>query len=1194
MATKDYLQNFTESFTPVGLEELLFQKSDQFRPEDERLDEFVHDDDRFTDFRKTGVIEYDETTHLLVTTCRVTRELTFRSSRRVQYDIAVDVLKRDTYDAGLFVFYDDDGNFRFSLIVANYAGTKRKFTNYRRYTYYVSPQLPNKTFINQLYKADFSSIDELLKAFSIDAVTDEFYNEFEPKFRELAEAVQGNEEVYEKTKRDFSLIFIIRIIFLGFVQKRGWLSAADHTDELSEDERQFIQKNWNEYRATGARDEFYTRWLKPLFFEALNTPPGGVVKYQNNEFSEQTSRILQMAPYLNGELFKEKPGVDDLSLWIPDRQIEDFFDFLFSYNFTIEENTSYDEELELNPEFLGIIFERLVNKEDGAIYTPRPEVDFMCRMSLVKWLEKNTTCDHHQLYDFLFLSGEAEGEYKEVDFSEDQIRELIQKLESVTVCDPAAGSGAFEVGMLHVLFEIFERLYKHPNCSDELIYKGDFTTKKEIIANSLYGVEVKQWAVWINHLRLWLTLFVDMPDEYRHSYEPLLPSLDFKVRQGDSLVQRIGSKQFPVQGHQQLLPRVVKRKVSELQRLKIDFFYNRGASYDQIRAAEADTFRAILDAEIEEKQKELSKLQRPRKKQGELIPDGRPEQGTLDMDYDHIEQLKSDIGELTEQRRQIGRDHPLIWNIEFAEIFFHGRTGFDIIIGNPPYVRQESISDPAGNLEPGDYKAHLKEMLRIDFPEYFKNGTKVAGRSDLYTYFYVRSLRLLNGSGIHVFICSNSWLDVGYGVWLQHFLLRNTPVHQIVDNHAKRSFANADINTIISIIDAPGNGASADHPVKFTAFRKPLEAVLVTEHLKELEEAEETIATEDYRVYPQTVGELIEQGSEFENEEKRKLGAGTYVGDKWGNKFLRAPDIYFIVTEKGKKYINHLKNFVDGERYLNTGGADNFFIITDFSNNNDGTYFIKKTGRYKTEFSGNIEKKYLKPLIKNIHKSTRNIEIDEYDALCLVPAIEEPLSKNLKKYIQWGEENNFHQRSVTKLQKPWYKPTNQMLSAGEILIPRSFNETFVIHTNPQKYLSLRLYRFHLKNIKHSILSVYLNSTLFILFLETLGNKSLGQGALDFFMKDTLSIKIPIILHDSFYNIYKKISNRKINNIFIECGINPNSDVSISKQDPNPLPDRAELDNIIFDELGLDDEERKEVYRAVCQLVWNRLSKARSV
>ncbi|KUK59051.1 MAG: ATP-dependent DNA helicase, partial [Bacteroidetes bacterium 38_7] len=158
--------------------------------------------------------------------------------------------------------------------------------------------------------------------------------------------------------------------------------------------------------------------------------------------------------------------------------------------------------------------------------------------------------------------------------------------------------------------------------------------------------------------------------------------------------------------------------------------------------------------------------------------------------------IEKEIENLKSERKQLAEEHPLVWNIEFAEIFFE-KGGFDIVIGNPPYVRQEDIDDPLGKIQGGTaYKNLLKEMVCLDFPEYFGTGRSISGRSDLYTYFFIRSLRILNPLGVHVFICSNSWLDVNFGTWLKEFLLKNVPLHFIFDNQAKRSFANADINTV--------------------------------------------------------------------------------------------------------------------------------------------------------------------------------------------------------------------------------------------------------------------------------------------------------------------------------------------------------------------------------------------------------------
>ena len=239
----------------------------------------------------------------------------------------------------------------------------------------------------------------------------------------------------------------------------------------------------------------------------------------------------------------------------------------------------------------------------------------MCRLALVHWLDKNSSIEKREFYYEFFREGgtgsEHDDDQKDGNFSANEIRELLNLLESVTVCDPAAGSGAFEVGMLHVINETIERLLADDKCPDDITKKSGYECKKAIIANSLYGVEVKRWAVWINQLRLWLTLFIDRPDEMKMSLSPLLPSLNFKIRRGDSLVQRIGKKLFPVHGHADLTP-AIKKKITDLKKAKLDFFYNRGPEEELVKQLEYKVFRAIIQSQIKDIDK-LIALRRPRK-----------------------------------------------------------------------------------------------------------------------------------------------------------------------------------------------------------------------------------------------------------------------------------------------------------------------------------------------------------------------------------------------------------------------------------------------------------------------------------------------------------------------------------------------------------------------------------------------------
>jgi len=1201
MDNREITKDLIAGFEPGKLTNLLRLVAPDFRPATTRFDDFIKDGWPFDDARQLGIIELPESQSVLVAAVHIAGELTTRSSKKIQYELGKRILKAGNHNAGIFAFYDGTGRFRLSLITVTYSGTRRQFSTFRRYTFFVDPQLPNKTFVNQIGRADFSSLEKLLEAFSLEAVSDAFYQEFKPKFDVIAATVivgrdssrpsrpsrpdssrpsiERNEFRPTQLQQDFALLFAIRIIFLGFVQKKGWLGGNPR----------FLQDFWQEYQNSNQPDDtFYRDWLEPLFFEALKTPPGLKVSYGRAPFSEQTQEALQMAPYLNGELFKRKQGVDDQGLWIPDAQIGEFFDFLFQYNFTVEENELYDKELELNPEFLGIIFERITNMDQGAVYTPRVEVDLMCRLALVKWLEQTTHIDKRDLYHLFFReagSGEVYDEYqKQGDFSPAEIRTLIEKLESVTVCDPAAGSGAFEVGMLQVLEQTLENLYNRNNTPDDLKTNAPtpFERKKAIIANSLYGVEVKRWAVWINHLRLWLTLFVDMPDEFQHSFTPLLPNLTFKVRVGDSLVQRIGGKTFPVQGHANL-PLAVKRKITELKKRKRDFFYNQNNDYRPIEQEELNVFRAILDAEIDARRREIHRLQAPK---AEALFDLQPtekEKQTEQAVQGRIARLEAEIADLEAQKRSLREERPFIWSIEFAEIFFD-RGGFDIIIGNPPYVRQEEISDPNGRLSPSEYKEALMETVLLDFPDYFaksraqtdrfKTGRKPSGRSDLYTYFYIHSLRLLNPQGVHVFICSNSWLDVGYGAWLQEFFLRQAHLHLVIDNHAKRSFARADVNTVITVSSPK---LISDY-TRFVAFKQPFEEAVLSENLLAIKNTATTLRDDRFRVFPITAEELLAEGSED----------GKYVGDKWGGKYLRAPDIFFTILEKGKGKLVKLGEIAEVRRGFTTGANDFFYLEPIGPGTRPGLLRVRNGAGWE----GEIEEEFLKPVIKS-PRECRTIVIRPEDLryrifMCHKSKTELKGTKALK-YIEWGEKQGYHRRPTCRARTHWWNLGNQDRPTAAWF--KAFNEKFIVPFLPNEGLlvSDRLYVIY-THISGNLVAA-LNSTLTALSTELHGRANLGEGALD---NMTYEAAINKVVNPGVLGSSQDKSNRAIQSIFTECGIDPESEVPIAEQEPNPLPDRKALDDIVFDALGLTEEERKEVYRAVCQLVWERINKAKSV
>jgi len=527
------------------------------------------------------------------------------------------------------------------------------------------------------------------------------------------------------------------------------------------------------------------------------------------------------------------------------------------------------------------------------------------------------------------------------------------------------------------------------------------------------------------------------------------------------------------------------------------------------------------------------------------------------------------------------------------------------VIANPPYVRQEKIAPqdiPEEEITKElrqEYKVALVRSVSSQWGDEFKKDLK----SDLYVYFYYSGLSLLKPRGVFCFISSNSWLDVGFGAKLQAFLLRNIETKAIYDNHAKRTFAEADINTIIVVFKRPKEKVLTENLTRFVAFKKPFEVVIDEGNLKVIYNAKEKLKTDDFRCVTLTQGELWNEGVAGEDTKQAEITGsefiGNYAGNKWGGKYLRAPDIFFTMLEKGK--LRKLKDFAEVKAGC-YAGIDDFFYLNSESRSH-----------------WQIEQEFLIPLIRK-SQEVKHIEIspttlDTTVLSCRLSKgdLERNNENRIFEYIQWGEKQVTRKRMKTPAGIPWPKvetvknrkpgwwaiPEPNIRETNLFMIYR-INDRFISPYSQSTILSDRCYHriFPRKTTDTLLLCALLNVTLSALMIEIIGCSNLGQGALYF--ETTMARELLILNPDSFSeklkeNIIEKLRvlmKRKINSIFEECGIDPNK--PITEQEPNPLSDRAELDNIIFDELGLIEEERKEVYWAVCELVKQRLEKARSL
>ena len=359
-------------------------------------------------------------------------------------------------------------------------------------------------------------------------------------------------------------------MFLYFIQRKRWLG----------DDTEFLRSFWESYQETSEQtDSFVDHWLNVLFFEAFNSKFHG----GHRHFPDQIRAAMQLAPYLNGGLFTENALDVEHNFQISDRLFTEIFNFLESYNFTIAEDSPLDQEVAVDPEMIGKVYESLVNVSDeadergdaGIFYTPRTEIDLMCRLTLVDNLTNHLGTDHKNLlYEVIFAFNpddkrEADGKLAAALLWEP----LDGCLKQLAIVDPACGSGSFLVGMLHILNDLRERTNQGLRREE-----SNFDRKKDIIGQNLYGVDVMEWACHVAELRLWLALIIDaefLPAELHLRDEPLLPHFSFNIRCGDSLVQEIGGMNLDTRRDASSgVSRELKARITRLKNEKLKFFNN--------------------------------------------------------------------------------------------------------------------------------------------------------------------------------------------------------------------------------------------------------------------------------------------------------------------------------------------------------------------------------------------------------------------------------------------------------------------------------------------------------------------------------------------------------------------------------------------------------------------------------------------
>jgi type I restriction-modification system DNA methylase subunit len=595
------------------------------------------------------------------------------------------------------------------------------------------PDIPARTAcefnLNHLGWPDTAvGFDQWTEAFNVEKVTKRFYEDYAKEDKALRTIVakqMGEKDIKAEPVKMFTQTLLNRLMFLRFIERKDWLTPPGNS--ISREYLKLLFAAGN-YRGKS----FYSGRLRKLFFEGLAVE------------GKQEFESIGKVPFLNGGLFEEN-ALDEKVAEIPNEAFAALLgtDGLFyRYNFTVQESTPLDIEVAVDPEMLGKVFEELVTgrHESGSYYTPRPIVSFMCREALKGYLADVTKLPETTIAAFVDKHDTSE-------IGIPAAQALVAALNHLKAVDPACGSGAYLLGLLHEMVDLYRLLYSEKLKSDD---RELHNLKLRIISNSIYGVDIDKFATNIAMLRLWLSLSVD-------SKKPLpLPNLEFKIETGDSLTGPDPSK----------LPD--DKNSPDMWKM------NRWDSARELIAKKRaylechDKTKAAKRVEIELKQELIAK------------------------------QLEAQVGEGV-----------IDWRVHFAEVFFRkpGDTtldgkfafvnemsgvqrsftdseeaaGFDIVLANPPYIRQELIKNR---------KAEYKQ----NFPGIFTGG------ADICCYFYGRGVELLRPGGVLAFISSNKWMRAAYGKNLRSYLLRHTVPATIIDFGHTPVFPSADTFPCVPIL----------------------------------------------------------------------------------------------------------------------------------------------------------------------------------------------------------------------------------------------------------------------------------------------------------------------------------------------------------------------------------------------------------
>ena len=962
------------------------------------------------------------------------------NARTMQRNYTAHLLDAYNLDATLSAIYSDtDDTWRLSFVKQEIdfsdGKLKSKFTPAKRYSYLFGKDEPNHTAKEQLLelleKNDKKySIEEIEEKFSVEKVTKDFFENYKENYLKLKETLESNEEFISESKRcdftseEFTKKLMGQIVFIYFLQKKGWLgvkivpqimSISDYEEIYEKSDviqkkildkyyitfnnakkiKKELLEKYNENKqeienlsdlfvntkfdcewGTGEKrfirtifencinrnKNFFDNYLEPFFYDGLNH------KRKNQYFSLFNCKI----PFLNGGLFEP---LDNYQWQIAKFNINNeifsnneetgILDFFDRYNFTMNEEEPLEKDVAVDPEMLGKIFENLLDVKDrkskGAFYTPREIVHYMCQESIANFLVNKVGVDYNEIKEFIQY-GEM---IRDIDMKEatkesylvgktvfKNIVKIDNALEHIKIADPAVGSGAFPLGILNEIVKIrdiltsymliynrlglFGKKYKEEQITD---YKRSiYQLKWNTIKNSIYAVDIENSAVDITNLRLWLSIVVDQTDDP----EPL-PNLNCKIMQGNSLIDEYAGIKL-----------IDKKFIDELKDRENVTFNDGGkvksgrkmidVASNQIQFGDGQK-KAQIDDLINLKQ--------------ELYGENDPERKKVLLERISIarnELLKLNfIGTNKEKELlEIDKSHNkpyFAWMLEFIEVFIEN-DGFDIVIGNPPYVDSEHMVKDKGLLQ-------TRELCNKIY-----NSAK--GNWDLFIVFIELGYKNLNNTGNISFIIPNKIIASNYAKAIRNIISNNSLI-EIRDYSDVNVFKEASV-----------------YPITFLSNKK------------------DNVIFESIRMIK--MKNMLD--IEWENDIKRDIFK---TNENWDNFFAKNSKAYSIIN----RIINDNKKLQDIAKVKGAATVSESYIIKEklYENKN----FIKEiefkfvnTGtidKYNTTWKDGktqyIKHAYYQPVISKI--DLKNISQRRYEEALKEKIIIGGMTKVLECYYDKGE-----------------------------------------------------------------------------------------------------------------------------------------------------------------------------------------------